>query len=77
LAVQELGTWHDSPRTHVTVFDARAKSRLTASPARPGLSTPIRFAENKLIYGRWTERHGEQVMTLDLGAEAISSIDGG
>jgi len=69
LAVQELDTWQDSPRTLVTVFDARAKSRLAATPPRTGLTTPLRFAGNELLYREWTERGGEQVLTLDVVAE--------
>ena len=64
LAVQELATWQDAPRTRVIVFDTREKRRIAASPTRTGLSTPVRFAGTELIYRQWSERGGEQILSL-------------
>jgi hypothetical protein len=69
LAVQELVAWPDGPVTSVVVFDVEQRTRIAASPPRPGIANPVSFAVNELVYRRWHERAGDQELRLKLAGD--------
>jgi len=69
LAAQELVAWMDSPTTRAVVFDTERRTLVGASPARRGLSTPLRFEPGALVYRRWNEHVGDQELRLSLDGD--------
>jgi hypothetical protein len=68
LAVQELVSWADAPKTRVAVVDTTQRACIAASRARNGLSTPVSFESGALVYRHWSQHAGEQTMHLRLDA---------
>jgi hypothetical protein len=54
LAAQEPVSWPDAPVTRVVVLDVEARIRIAASPPRRGISSPIAFEPNGLVYDAGT-----------------------
>jgi hypothetical protein len=68
LAAQELDLSIPYPGTRVVVIDADRRIQIAVSKARKGLSNPIRFEGETLIYRHWQYGRDEQELRLELGA---------
>ena len=68
LAAQELDLSIPYPGTRVVVIDADRRIQIAASKVRKGLSNPIRFEGETLIYRHWQYGRDEQELRLELGA---------
>ena len=68
LAAQELDLSIPYPGTRVVVIDADRRIQIAASKARKGLSNPIRFEGETLVYRHWQYGRDEQELRLALGA---------
>jgi hypothetical protein len=66
LAVQELVSWYDGPKTRVLVIDAERRGVFVASRAANGLCTPIRFERDALLYRHWHHVAGTRERRLEL-----------
>jgi hypothetical protein len=70
LAAQQFVSGLDGPRTRIVVFDAERRVELAATPAVDGLSDPIRFDDDVLVYRHWHHRRGEQELELPLPSDS-------
>jgi len=68
LAAQELDYSISYPGTRVVVIDADSRVQVGASRGRKGLSNPIRFEGETLIYRHWQYGRGDQELRLELGS---------
>jgi hypothetical protein len=66
LAAQELVSWFDAPKTRVVVIDTARRTKIAESRPRTGLSSPLRFERDALVYRHWHERTGDQEMILSV-----------
>jgi hypothetical protein len=66
LAAQELVSGDDGPRTRVVVVDAERRVRVATSRATAGLSTPVRFENDELVYRHWHHRRGIRELRIAL-----------
>jgi hypothetical protein len=67
LAVQELDYSISYPGTRVVVIDPDRRVQVGASLERKGLSNPIRFDGETLVYRHWQYGLGEEELRLELG----------
>jgi hypothetical protein len=66
LAVQELVDWRDEPRTRIVVIQTESVSRIAESAAEFGLSAPVCFEADELVYRHWQFERGEQERRLPI-----------
>jgi hypothetical protein len=66
LAVQELVSWRDGPKTRVAVIDADQHALVAASRPANGLCTPVGFDDEALIYRHWHHTGGTSELRLAL-----------
>jgi hypothetical protein len=75
LAVQHLVSWKQAPRTRIVVLNTEQQIEIAFTPPADGLSNPIRFEDDGLVYRHWHWRKGEQELRLPLPSSASGRLE--